>query len=218
MKDENGHTIFILHPSSFILVPAYQLAGGRFRDRVLCYSDTPSSPDGAETCAERGRSMGRRLRERMARGYKFLKMDIGIDLLAGVPGALIAPPGALASHSVMHPFAGIQITDKGIAALCDYVATVRDGVGYEVPLAADHFGHLNLESCIRLGRALDRFTLAWYEDMIPWQCTDQYVTLSRAVATPICTGEDIYLREGFRPLLEARGVSVIHPDLPHQRG
>lgn len=29
---------------------------------------------------------------------------------------------------------------------------------------------------------------------------------------PICTGEDIYLKENFRPLLEAGGVSVIHPD------
>ena len=27
-------------------VPAYQLAGGKFRDQVLCYCDTPSVPDG----------------------------------------------------------------------------------------------------------------------------------------------------------------------------
>ena len=27
-------------------VPAYQLAGGKFRDRVLCYCDTPTEPDG----------------------------------------------------------------------------------------------------------------------------------------------------------------------------
>ena len=87
-----------------------------------------------------------------------------------------------------------------------------------MPLAADHFGHIGLESCIRIGQALDRFTLAWYEDMIPWQVTDQYVALSRAVRTPICTGEDIYLKEGFRPLLEARGVAVIHPDLATSGG
>ena len=30
---------------------------------------------------------------------------------------------------------------------------------------------------------------------------------------PICTGEDIYLKEGFEPLLKSGGVSVIHPDL-----
>ncbi len=191
-------------------VPAYMLAGGRFRDRVLCYCDTDSVPD--------GREMGRRLRQRMDAGFGFLKMDVGIGLLRGVKDALIAPPGMLASQTVMHPFTGIQITEKGIDHLCQYVAEVREVIGYEVPLAVDHFGHLGLESCIRLGRALDPYSLAWYEDMIPWQFTDQYVRLSEAVATPICTGEDIYLKEGFAELLARRAVAVIHPDLASSGG
>jgi L-alanine-DL-glutamate epimerase-like enolase superfamily enzyme len=49
--------------------------------------------------------------------------------------------------------------------------------------------------------------------MLPWQLTDQYVRLNQATTIPICTGEDIYLKEGFKPLLESGGVSVIHPDL-----
>jgi L-alanine-DL-glutamate epimerase-like enolase superfamily enzyme len=191
-------------------VPAYMLAGGKFRDKVLCYSDTHSEPN--------GKDMGMRLKERMAQGFKFLKMDVGIGLLKDVPGALIAPPGMLNTWTIMHPFTGIQIAAKGIETLCEYVGTVRDIIGYEVPLAADHFGHLGLESCIRLGQALDQFTLAWYEDMVPWQFTDMYVRLSQSVTTPICTGEDIYLKEGFKPLLEARAVAVIHPDLASSGG
>ena len=185
-------------------VPAYMLAGGKFRDKVLCYSDTHSELD--------GREMGRRLKERMDQGFGFLKMDVGIGLLRNVPNALIAPPGMLDVYTVMHPFTGIQITQVGIDYLCDYVDKVRQVVGYEVPLAVDHFGHLGLESCIRLGQALDRFSLAWYEDMVPWQFTDMYVRLSQSVTTPICTGEDIYLKDGFKPLLEKRAVAVIHPD------
>jgi L-alanine-DL-glutamate epimerase-like enolase superfamily enzyme len=118
----------------------------------------------------------------------------------------------------MHSFTGIQLTDKGIEALSDYVGTVRDIVGYEVPLAADHFGHIGLESCIRLGRALDKYTLAWYEDMIPWQFADQYARLSASVDTPICTGEDIYLKEGFKDLFEKRAIAVCHPDLATSGG
>ena len=38
-------------------VPAYQLAGGKFRDKILCYCDTTSVPD--------GREMGQRLKARM---------------------------------------------------------------------------------------------------------------------------------------------------------
>ena len=186
-------------------VPAYQLAGGKFRDRILCYCDTPSESD--------GKVMGRRLRQRMEAGFGFLKMDVGIGLLDGVDDAVIAPPGMRAGRDVMHPFAGIQITDGGIDRLCHYVADVRSEIGYEIPLAIDHFGHLGVESCIRLGKALDQFALAWYEDMIPWQFTDQYQRLSAAVDTPVCTGEDIYLAEGFAPLLERRAVAVVHPDL-----
>ena len=191
-------------------VPAYQLAGGKFRDKALCYSDTPSVVDGTE--------MGRRLKGRIEQGFKFLKMDIGIQLLRDIPGTLIAPPDMLQTRNVMHQFTGIQITDKGIGILCDYVQAVRDEIGYEIPVAVDHFGHIGLKSCIRLGKALDKFTLAWYEDMIPWQFADQWAELTRAVDTPTCTGEDIYLKEGFLPLLEKQAVNIIHPDLASSGG
>ena len=185
--------------------PAYQLAGGKFRDRILIYCDTDSAPDGP--------TMGQRLKRRMDDGFKFLKMDIGINLLSGIEGAVNALPGALRRHDLMHPFAGIQLTDIGVDYLVDYVRQAREIIGYEIPLAADHFGHINVESCIRLGQALDQFSLAWYEDMIAWQLTEQWRLLRQSVLTPVCTGEDIYLKEGFLPLLDAGAVSIIHPDL-----
>ncbi|MBT4098407.1 MAG: mandelate racemase/muconate lactonizing enzyme family protein [Gemmatimonadetes bacterium] len=191
-------------------VPAYQLAGGKFRDKILCYCDTPSVSD--------GRQMGQRLKERMDSGYKFLKMDVGIGLLRDIPDTLIAPPQMLSSSNVMHPFTGIQITNKGIDVLCEYVAHVRDAIGYEIPLAVDHFGHIGVESCIRLGKALDQFALAWYEDMIPWQFVDEWKRLADAVDTPVCTGEDIYLKEDFGALFEQRAIAVAHPDLASSGG
>jgi L-alanine-DL-glutamate epimerase-like enolase superfamily enzyme len=185
-------------------VPAYALAGGKFRDRILCYADTPTVADAEQ--------MGKRLLERRERGFAFLKMDVGIDLVRGVPGCLIAPPGALETTNTMHPFTGIQLTAKGIEYLAEYVGTVRSVLGYDIPLAVDHFGHLGLDSGIRLGRALEPFTLAWLEDMIPWQFTGQWRQLTEAIDTPTCTGEDIYLAENFRPLLENEAVRIVHPD------
>ena len=220
-------------------MPIYQMLGGKFRDRIRMYCDT--DVHGRHT----GKDMGQALKERMDRGYTFLKMDVGIGLLRGVPGALSAPLGFLQEYehcanamrnartkfdedrlgyydawnrnydinNIAHPFTGIHVTEHGFDLLEDYVAQVRSVVGYEVPLAIDHFGHLGVENCIKLARRLEKFNLAWAEDMIPWQYTDQYVRLQNATTTPICTGEDIYLKEGFRPLLEKGGVSVIHPDL-----
>lgn len=203
-------------------VPAYVLAGGRFRERVRIYCDTPSEPDGA--------AMGRRLKERMERGFTMLKMDVGIGTLMGVPGALSYPAGMTGPatgtgfdrlvdrESVAHPFTHIRLTATGIALLTEYVAQVRAIVGDEIPIAADHFGHIGVDDAIRLGEALEPFNLAWLEDMVPWQYTDQWVRMERALRTPVCTGEDIYLRDGFRRLLEAGAVNVIHPDLATSGG
>ncbi|MBT5536828.1 mandelate racemase/muconate lactonizing enzyme family protein, partial [Candidatus Poribacteria bacterium] len=158
-------------------VPCYQLAGGKFRDRVRCYSDTPTLRDATE--------MGLKLKERMDRGFTFLKMDVGIGLLRDIPDTTAAPDGHLRTHGVMHPFTGIRVTDKGIGLLCEYVETVRSVIGYEVPLALDHFGHIGVEDCIRIAKAMDKYCLAWLEDMVPWQFAEQYVRLSNSCDTPI---------------------------------
>jgi L-alanine-DL-glutamate epimerase-like enolase superfamily enzyme len=191
-------------------VPCYQLAGGKFRDKIRCYSDTPSLKDPEE--------MGQKLQERIDRGFTFLKMDVGIGLIRDIAGTLCAPMGNLDTSNLMHPFTGIRLTDKGIQLLSEYVQTVREIIGYEIPLAADHFGHIGIEDCIRLARALDRYNLAWLEDMVPWEFTDQYVRLSNSCATPICTGEDIYCKEEFVKLFDAKAIAVCHPDIATSGG
>lgn len=191
-------------------VPTYQLAGGKFRDKIRCYSDTPSILDAVK--------MGNQLKARMKMGFTFLKMDIGLQLLKNIPDTISAPSGLLQTKDIMHPFTSIQLTKKGIDVLCGYVATVREIIGYEIPLAADHFGHINIESCICLAQALSQFKLAWLEDMVPWQFPDQYARLSNSCDTPICTGEDIYLKEGFLPLFKNRSIAIAHPDLATSGG
>jgi L-alanine-DL-glutamate epimerase-like enolase superfamily enzyme len=191
-------------------VPAYMLAGGKFRDRIRIYCDTPNEPT--------GEAMGHKLKERVARGFTFLKMDVGIQPLIGVANTLSSPSGMLDTREVMHPFTHIRLTNKGIQLLCEYVEQVRAVVGDEVPIAADHFGHIGVDDCIRLGEALEPYNLAWLEDMVPWQLTEQWVRLERTLRTPVCTGEDIYLKEGFLPLLQAQAVNVIHPDLATSGG
>ncbi len=83
----------------------------------------------------------------------------------------------------------------------------------DIPLAADHFGHIGVNSCIRLGRALEKYNLAWLEDMIPWQYTDLWKQITDAIDVPTLTGEDIYLKESFIELCRQHAVDMIHPDL-----
>ena len=201
-------------------VPCWQMLGGKFRDKIRVYCDTPSDPN--------PEVMGRRLKERVEHGYTFLKMDISINLLKSVPGGLTFPKGqgvdpfdqygSSEFARVQHPFTGIRITDKGLKVMADYVATVRDIVGWETPIASDHYGHFGIEDGIKLAQVLDPFNLAWLEDMVPWQYTDQYVRLKHACKTPILTGEDIYLKEGFLPLFEKQAIAICHPDIATSGG
>ncbi|MDZ4702057.1 MAG: mandelate racemase/muconate lactonizing enzyme family protein, partial [Rhodothermales bacterium] len=193
-------------------VPVYQLLGGKYRDKVRLYTDTTQSRDPQEFAA--------RLKGRLDQGFTFLKMDLGIGLVRDVPGALITPLNFdwQAYGQQMHPFTGVQITDKGIALLAEFVAAVREAVGYEVPLAADHFGHVGVNECIRLANALERYQMAWLEDLVPWQYTELWQEITRAVNVPTLTGEDIYLKEAFVELIDARAVDMIQPDLASAGG
>ena len=214
-------------------VPVWQLLGGKYRDRIRIYCDTDSEGG--------GRDMGKALKDRMAQGYTFLKMDLGIELLMDVPEALSAPLGFLEKmreykqtvfstphgsidpramrgeaydlFNTAHPFTGIHITEKGLDYLEKYMADCREVTGYEIPIAIDHLGHIPLEDCIKLAKRLEKFNLAWMEDPVPWQMTSQYVRLANSTTTPVGTGEDMYLKESFKPLFESGALAVVHPDV-----
>jgi L-alanine-DL-glutamate epimerase-like enolase superfamily enzyme len=193
-------------------VPAWQMLGGRFRDRVRLYADTTETDD--------PREQGARLKARMDRGITFLKQDFGINLLHDKPGMLSKPIGLTfsASQSIMHPFTGIEITDKGVAFLSDWIAAIREVIGPEVPLASDHYGHIGVSSCIRLARAMQPHQMAWMEDIVPWQFGHLMKEIKDQVDVPILTGEDIYLKEPFIELIRMGAVDMIHPDLASSGG
>jgi L-alanine-DL-glutamate epimerase-like enolase superfamily enzyme len=57
----------------------------------------------------------------------------------------------------------------------------------------------------------------WLEDMLtgdytPYVDADVYRDVTAATSTPIHTGEQIYLRQNFRSLIEGQAVNVIGPD------
>ncbi|ESX65259.1 mandelate racemase [Mesorhizobium sp. LSHC420B00] len=162
-------------------VPIYQMLGGRFREKVRLYCDTDATvPSGTET--------GKRLKQRMALGFTFLKMDLGLMQIADVPGAVVSPAGSLEGyrvhpgrgpvktteerrarnaaydlHNVPHPFTGLHFSDKGLDLLEQYIAEVREIIGMDVPLAIDHVGHISLQNGIRLARRIEKYVPAWLE-------------------------------------------------------
>lgn len=181
-------------------VPAWRLVGSKYRDRIRIYCDTNESQD-PKIYAER-------MKKRQQQGFTFFKMDLGTRMAANRPGAVNDARVA---------------TEKGLAYMCEYIQAIRDAIGWEAPLGADHFGPLTVKDSIRYARAFEKYNLAWAEDMIQvghlgpggdapkdWR---GYKELRDATTTPITTGESLFgLQEGFKDFIDNRALDIIHPD------
>jgi L-alanine-DL-glutamate epimerase-like enolase superfamily enzyme len=195
-------------------VPCYQFLGGKYRDRVRLYADTPapaeSTPEGyAEV-----------VRKRKALGLTFIKFDIRPQLFEDCAGGTIGQPTRFEYDLGKRWRApgsgpGAKLTDHGIAQAVEVVAAVRAAAGWDVSLCTDHFGHgyMTAKEVIRLAKALEPFGLAWLEDPMPWWDIDGHKQVTDAIAIPTAAGEELYLWDGFRELIEKRAVDILHPDL-----
>jgi L-alanine-DL-glutamate epimerase-like enolase superfamily enzyme len=194
--------------------PVYALVGGgKFRDKIRIYADTTESKD--------PKIYAQRMKERKeVMGLTWLKMDLGVEMVADTPDTVTNATDVeqWQANQLPHPLLGMEVTDKGIAMLEQYVAAVRDAVGMQIPLSMDHLGHLGVKSIIRLGKAYEKYNLSWMEDVVPWMYTDLLRQISDESPTPILTGEDIYLKEPFQVLCERHAVSKIQPDLATSGG
>ncbi len=97
------------------------------------------------------------------------------------------------------------------------VEAMVEVLGDEVGLALDCGPGWTLPDAIRFARAVEPLNLLWLEDMltgdyVPYVNADVYRELTQATSTPIHTGEQIYLRQNFKELIERHAVNVVGPD------
>ncbi|HEY7617405.1 MAG TPA: mandelate racemase/muconate lactonizing enzyme family protein [Terriglobales bacterium] len=188
--------------------PVYAMLGGKHRDRIRIYADTTESKD--------PKVYAQRMKERKEKmGITWLKMDLGIEMVADTPGTVTRASNLSEweMSQVPHTLLGVEVTDKGVAMMEQYVAAIREAVGMEIPLAMDHLGHIGIHSILKLIRAYEKYNLTWVEDVIPWEYTDLLKRITDESPLPILTGEDIYLKEPFQVLCAKGAVDKIQPDL-----
>lgn len=93
------------------------------------------------------------------------------------------------------------------------VAAVRAAIGPEIALMADANQGFTVEHAIRLGRRLEEFGLAWFEEPVPAYDLEGSARVAAALDTPVASGETEYGRYGFRDMLKAGAADVLMPDL-----
>lgn len=206
-------------------VPVYRLLGGKFRDKVRIYADChageglesldavlrsrPASWAGGDDSHESAdffdsrsdrvifspEMYGIRAKQVAAQGFTALKFDLD------VPNPYVVDP-----HNRC-------LSNREIDYMLSLVAGVRQAVGDDLDIAVDCHWRLNLNDARKLAAGLEEFRLMWMEDPLPPWSAEEFRELKTATRTPIATGENLYIFEGFRPLLERQSLSIVCPDL-----
>ncbi len=170
-------------------LPVYQLLGGKVRDRIRVYCDmsteTPLNEEGQKRIQE-------------VKDLHFTAAKTDID-----------------DYSDPARFDKVNWTASNteIDHMVEKVAFVRKSFDPKIDVAVDMHGRYDMTTGKRVAKEIEPFKLLWLEEPVPPENVDAMRDVRESTTTPIACGENLYLRHGFRELLEKRAADIIEPDL-----
>jgi D-xylonate dehydratase len=176
-------------------VPAYQLLGGKYRDRVRVYCDCHAGDESepSSNAAEAERVVSEL-------GYDALKFDLDVA------------SGHEKDRANRH-MRGPEIDHKA-----EIVAEVCETVGDRADVAFDCHWSYTPGSAKQLMEAVEEYDVWWLEDPVPPENHDVQKSVTDASSTPVTVGENVYRTHGQRRLIEEQAVDILAPDLPKVGG
>ncbi|GAA1672673.1 galactonate dehydratase [Fodinicola feengrottensis] len=112
-----------------------------------------------------------------------------------------------------HQIGFLESPDPMLADL----AAVREAVGGSVDIGLDLHGRSSVPQSRRLLPLLAPLGIAFVEEPLRPEHSDQLGSLVNCSPVPLAVGERLYSRTDFRRVLEA-GVAIVQPDLSHAGG
>lgn len=178
-------------------LPVSALMGGSFRDKIRLYlNSSPKDMLDRASC--------RQWAERMKadpNGWTTFKMPF-MSLLDNKATAQIAP----------------MLSRRELTSVQRGFENVREALGPDYDIAVHCHNEFDLPSAIGIGRAVEACEPVWFEDPMPVQWSESWVTLKRSVRVPILTGEKLEMPCQFFPFLHNQAVDMIQPDLAFSGG
>jgi len=171
-------------------LPVYQLLGGKVRDRVRIYCDS-----GAREMIPGDERSKARIRQIQEMGFTAAKIDIDD---ATDPARFDRVNWTASNGEIDHMVAKVAFT--------------RELYPKEFDLAVDMHARYDAGTGKRVAKELEPFKLMWLEEPVPAENIDAMREVRASTSTPICCGENIYMRWGFREILEKRAADIIMPD------
>jgi L-alanine-DL-glutamate epimerase-like enolase superfamily enzyme len=193
-------------------LPVYKLLGGKTRDKVRVYNGGIRFPMSGASPEDYASNMVKM--KASPEGFSIIKQ--GISFHSAMPWQVPDFTYDEPRKGSPHANRGL-LTEKGLKHIIACVEAMKSVLGDEVGLALDCGPGWMVPDAIRVAKALEPLNLMWMEDMItgdymPYVMADVYREVTQATSTPVHTGEQIYLRQNFRELIEGHAVRVIGPD------
>jgi len=193
-------------------LPVYKLLGGKVRDQVRVYNGGVRFPMDSPTPENYAANMVRY--KAAPEGFTIIKDSIGFH--SAMPWQIPNFFYGEVQKPSPHPNRGL-LTERGLKHVIACVEAMKAVLGDEIGLALDCGPGWMVPDAIRLAKALEPLNVMWLEDMItgdymPYTLADVYREVTRSTSTPIHTGEQIYLRQNFKELIEKHAVNIIGPD------
>lgn len=215
----------------YLNVPVYTLLGGKYREDVRVYVDThagkaleavdsmllPITPkwmkeEGFEAAPEKAPVHGRaavetyseefrpeayaaRAKQMKDEGYTAIKFDLDVPT----------------PYNRWYNKASGNLSNKEVEYLAELAGSVRNAVQDEVDIMFDLHWRFNVESAIRLARAIEQYHVMWLEDPVPPSNPELIDIVANSTSTPIATGENFYSRYEFLKVLNTH-IRTITPD------
>jgi L-alanine-DL-glutamate epimerase-like enolase superfamily enzyme len=100
----------------------------------------------------------------------------------------------------------------------EIVTAIRESLNSNTDLAIDAHWAYTPHDILKVAYAFEDLNLLWLEDPIPPENVEAMAKITASTRTPICTGENLYTRFGFRDLIQRQGADIISPDLAKSGG
>ncbi|SMO61922.1 galactonate dehydratase [Fodinibius sediminis] len=109
-------------------------------------------------------------------------------------------------------------TPRQIEASVQKIARIREHLGWDIEIGLDFHGRVRKAMAKRLVTALDPLKPMFIEEPLLSEHLEALKVIAPYTSAPIATGERLYGRAGFKPILEQGYVDIIQPDLSHAGG
>jgi L-alanine-DL-glutamate epimerase-like enolase superfamily enzyme len=194
-------------------VPVYKLLGGKIRDRVRAYNGAVRFPMTGQTPQDYAENMAKM--KEAKEGFTLIKQAVGFHnpaMMRAIPNGWYDEPRTGASHSDR----GL-LTEHGLEQIIACVEAMKKVLGHEIGLALDCGPGWAVKDAITFARALEPLHITWLEDLItgdymPYPNAELFREVTQSTSIAIHTGEEIYLRENFKDLIEKQAVNIVGPD------